>query len=505
MPQSLPEPPILDTHRWASPAGPVLVHDARALSRTPQSTGLGRLRASGDELPLVAFIRALLNPSIVVLTLGASIALHGEVITGYYLLAAVLAFFLSAQLLDDVDLFRSWRRPHLGTEGRRILLGWLSVVGALALLGYATQLSGELSDDVLWTWVAATPVMLVAGQGLARLLVNRLGASQEIARKIVIIGANQPGLDLAHKMREDSALCLDVQGFFDDRSPDRLADVSSERLLGPLKDVPEYVRRHSVNRIYISLPMVAAPRIRALMTELRDTTASIYFVPDIFVFDLIQARFDAVNGIPVVAICESPFQGVNGVLKRISDVALSILILSLIWPLMLAVALAVKLSSSGPIIFRQRRYGLNGEEIVVYKFRSMTVCEDGAGLRQASRGDQRVTRVGAFLRATSLDELPQFINVLQGSMSIVGPRPHAVAHNEQYRRLIDGYMIRHKVKPGITGWAQVCGLRGETETVEKMRARVEHDLDYLRHWSLGLDLWIIVKTVLLVVKDKHAY
>jgi putative colanic acid biosysnthesis UDP-glucose lipid carrier transferase len=192
-------------------------------------------------------------------------------------------------------------------------------------------------------------------------------------------------------------------------------------------------------------------------------------------------------------------------LKRGFDVVMATLILALIWPLLLLIAAGVKLSSAGPVLFKQRRYGLGGEEIVVYKFRTMMVQEDSDAIRQASKGDKRVTRFGAFLRRTSLDELPQFFNVLTGSMSIVGPRPHAVAHNEQYRKLIDGYMIRHKVRPGITGWAQVNGFRGETETVDKMKKRVEHDLDYLRNWSVSLDMWIMVKTVVTVWKDRNAY
>jgi putative colanic acid biosynthesis UDP-glucose lipid carrier transferase len=214
----------------------------------------------------------------------------------------------------------------------------------------------------------------------------------------------------------------------------------------------------------------------------------------------IRHLIDHVGGLPVLAVCETPFYGVNGMVKRISDLVLATLILILISPLLAAIAIAVKATSPGPAIFRQRRYGLDGREIVVYKFRSMTVAEDGDVVRQATRNDSRVTRFGAFLRRTSLDELPQFINVLQGRMSIVGPRPHAVAHNEMYRKLIRSYMIRHKVRPGITGWAQVNGLRGETDTVEKMKARIEYDLDYLRHWSLKLDLAIIWRTIFVVFK-----
>src|SRR5574343_400347 len=214
---------------------------------------------------------------------------------------------------------------------------------------------------------------------------------------------------------------------------------------------------------------------------------------------------ETVCEMPVVSVCETPFTGSNGIVKRGSDIVLSLLILLLISPILLVVAAMVKLSSPGPVIFKQRRYGLDGKEIIVYKFRSMTVCEDGAQIAQARKGDQRVTRLGAILRKTSLDELPQFINVLQGRMSIVGPRPHAVAHNEMYRKLIKGYMVRHKVKPGITGWAQVNGYRGETETLDKMQARIDYDLDYLRNWSLKLHVLIILKTVRLVLKDQSAY
>jgi putative colanic acid biosysnthesis UDP-glucose lipid carrier transferase len=206
-----------------------------------------------------------------------------------------------------------------------------------------------------------------------------------------------------------------------------------------------------------------------------------------------------------VSLLESPFVGINGLIKRITDIVLASLIIVLISPLLLAVAIGVKLSSPGPIVFKQRRNGLDGREIVVYKFRSMRAMDNGAVVKQATRGDPRITPFGAFIRRTSLDELPQFFNVLQGRMSIVGPRPHAVAHNDQYRQVIRAYMIRHKVKPGITGWAQVNGCRGETEVVEKMAARVEYDIEYLRNWSVGMDLRIIARTVRMMLFDRNAY
>jgi putative colanic acid biosynthesis UDP-glucose lipid carrier transferase len=296
-----------------------------------------------------------------------------------------------------------------------------------------------------------------------------------------------------------------VAGFFDDRCQGRLPRFAPREILGSLQQLADYVKRHRVDVIYSTLPMSPAPRVCALLESLRDTTASIYFVPDVLRFDLIQARVDTVDGMPVIGVCEAPCYGLNALLKRASDVALSAAALVVAAPVLLAIALALKATSRDSVLFKQRRYGLDGREIVVYKFRTMTCTEDGDAVAQATRNDPRTTRLGALLRRYSLDELPQFVNVLQGRMSVVGPRPHAVAHNEAYRKLIRGYMIRHKAKPGITGLAQVRGLRGETDTLDKMRARIECDLEYLRNWSLWLDLTIVLKTVGVVLRRTGAF
>ncbi|MCU0624308.1 MAG: undecaprenyl-phosphate glucose phosphotransferase [Gemmatimonadaceae bacterium] len=297
-----------------------------------------------------------------------------------------------------------------------------------------------------------------------------------------------------------------VTAFFDDRTPDRLGTDLEAPISGRIDSVADFVRANRVDQIYIALPMASQPRILKLLDELRDTTASIFFLPDIFLYDLIQARVDTVGGLPVVAVCETPFHGTTGVIKRLSDMLIASAAIVVAGPVMLATAIAVRVTSPGPILFRQRRYGLDGQEIVVWKFRTMKVQEDGAVVRQATKDDDRITPLGRFLRRTSLDELPQFFNVLQGRMSVVGPRPHAVAHNEMYRKLIKGYMIRHKVKPGITGWAQVNGARGETDTIDKMRTRIEFDLEYLRNWSLRLDLLIVWKTFWQAIRgDRNAY
>jgi putative colanic acid biosynthesis UDP-glucose lipid carrier transferase len=296
-------------------------------------------------------------------------------------------------------------------------------------------------------------------------------------------------------------------GFYDDKKVKGSQPVGDleARIEGTLEALVQHVHDHKVDQVYIALPLGAGGRIKELVDQLSDTTASVFLIPDLFTFNLLHASWMDLDGIPAISIVENPHDGMEGWVKRLEDVMISSFILLLVAIPMLVIAVAVKLSSPGPVIFRQRRYGLDGREIDVWKFRSMTSCEEGGEVPQAKRCDPRVTRLGAFLRRTSLDELPQFINVLQGQMSIVGPRPHAVAHNEQYRKIIHGYMLRHKVKPGITGHAQVSGWRGETNTSEKMKRRVEHDIEYIQNWSVWLDLKIIVLTIFKGFTGENAY
>lgn len=399
--------------------------------------------------------------------------------------------------------------PRLGMGPRElvadVVLSWAAVFGLLFATAWATSYLPMFSHQLLYTWVAFVPVVDVVAWWALRRGAPVLVRLQGPPRRALVLGMNPQGLHLADTLKASPFLSKEVVGFIDDRSPERIPQTGAFPLLGRMSALAEVVRTQHISDIYISLPMASQPRILKLLDDLKDTTASIYFVPDLFVTDLIQSKPTLLRDVPVIAVCDTPFQGLNGALKRGSDVVLASLILLALAPVLLGVAVAVKRSSPGPVIFKQRRYGQDGHEILVYKFRSMRVAEDGDQIKQAQRNDSRITPVGAFLRKTSLDELPQFINVLQGRMSIVGPRPHAVAHNEQYRKLIKGYMVRHKVKPGITGWAQVNGYRGETDTLDKMEARIEYDLDYLRHWSLKLDMLIILKTVRLVFKDQQAY
>jgi putative colanic acid biosynthesis UDP-glucose lipid carrier transferase len=447
---------------------------------------------------VTSLVAAFMEPAITVLTFLVSNSYVGETVNRPELTLTLLVFALTFP-------GRNRFRENLIAAGVDIVLSWMMLIGILALCGYATRSIGYFDEDALLNWIVFTPVVQWLAVWVGQRIVRYHAAKADARRKAIVVGAGLLGVKVARALEDSEDHGIDFVGYFDDRTDDRVHEGANRQRLGGLRDVADYIRTHGIREVFITLPLGSQPRIVQLLESVQGTTASLYFVPDVFGISIIQGRLQDMNGVPVVGICETPFTGTNELVKRVSDIVLATLILVLISPVLLALAIGVKLSSPGPVIFRQKRNGLDGEEIIVYKFRSMTAQDNGPVVRQATKNDPRVTPFGAFLRRTSLDELPQFFNVLQGRMSIVGPRPHAVAHNEEYRRIIKAYMVRHKVKPGITGWAQVNGHRGETDTIEKMQARVEYDLEYLRNWSLGLDLQIIVRTIRLVFFDRNAY
>ena len=447
---------------------------------------------------VTSLVAAFLEPSLTVLIFLLVTVGFGEPVLRSDLTLCLLVFALTFP-------GRNRFKDKLLNAGTDIVSSWISLLAILALGGYATNSLHYFENEVLLTWALATPALQWLAMATGRTVLRRRAARPELRHSAIIVGAGALGAKVARALQGNREEGRDFVGWFDDRTDERIDADATGQMLGALKDVAPYVRAHGIKEVFITLPLGSQPRILELLESVQGTTASIFFVPDVFGISIIQGRLQDMNGVPVVGICETPFTGTNELVKRISDVVLAVLILVLISPLLLAIAIGIKISSPGPVIFRQRRNGLDGGEITVYKFRSMTTQDNGDVVAQATKDDPRITPFGAFLRRTSLDELPQFFNVLQGRMSIVGPRPHAVAHNEQYRELIKAYMVRHKVKPGITGWAQVNGLRGETETIEKMKARVEYDLEYLRNWSLGLDLQIIVRTVRVLFFDRNAY
>ena len=351
-------------------------------------------------------------------------------------------------------------------------------------------------------WLVLTPLM----QMLSIKCLKIIATKAQKHKKVVFIGSDPQAIQIALNLAENPYSESLVEGFFEDRSTDRIPKNIGMPLLGKFDEIAAYVNLHKIDSVYISLPMSKQKRMLSLIESLKDTTATVYFIPDMFITELIQASVFLINDSVVISVCDTPFVGLNGLIKRLSDIVFSAFILMLISPILILISLAIKLESKGPIIFKQSRYGVNGEEVQVYKFRSMKTLDNGHQIKQAEKNDPRLTRIGGFLRKTSLDELPQFINVIQGRMSIVGPRPHAVAHNEEYRKIISGYMLRHMARPGITGLAQVSGCRGETRTTEMMEKRVIYDIKYLQNWSLWLDTYIIFKTIWVVLKKEgNAY
>lgn len=418
--------------------------------------------------------------------------------------AAALSHLFMAEL---TGLYAHGPATMIRRELASLFLTWILATLGLLAFGAMTQYGSGLTRASFLGWGVLTSAILGLERTCVRLAINHLRRHGYHNRGYAVVGITEIGVQIVRNIQQSPHLGLRLEGFFDDRADGRTKQLPPDMgtCQGGLKQLVERVRMGSVDVVYITLPMRAEGRIRDALQSLSDSTVSVYLVPDFFVYELLHARWNNILGIPAVSVFENPFYGVDGVLKRAFDLILGSLSLLVAAIPMGCIALAVKLTSPGPVFFRQRRYGLDGREIHVWKFRSMTVCEDHGDVRQATKSDARVTPLGAFLRRSSLDELPQLFNVLEGSMSLVGPRPHATAHNEQYRRRIPGYMLRHKVKPGITGLAQVHGWRGETDTLHKMEKRVEFDHRYIREWTFWMDLHILFRTVAVVLSRRNAY
>jgi putative colanic acid biosynthesis UDP-glucose lipid carrier transferase len=422
---------------------------------------------------------------------------------------AVIAFYLMAEMNG---VYRSWRGQPFRNEAIPVLSAWALSIPVMLGVAFISKNTASYSRFITLVWFMVTPAMMLLWRLFFRSVLAELRARGRNIRSVAIAGATPLAESLAVRISQTPALGMRVVGIYDDRIPSRRHEIAER--YGPfIGDTDRLVidaREGRIDIVYIALPLKAEPRINLIVRRLADTTATVNVVADFMAFDPLHSRWGAIGDIPVVSIFDTPFSGVGGWLKRVEDIVLGTIILLIVLLPMAVVAVLVKLSSPGNVFFSQRRYGLNGRPIHVLKFRTMTVTEDGDDVRQATQGDDRFTKLGnfplgAFLRRTSLDELPQFFNVLRGDMSIVGPRPHAIKHNELYRSKIHGYMLRHKVKPGITGWAQVNGWRGETDTDEKMARRIEHDLAYIRNWRLLWDIEIIFLTVFGRKTSENAY
>jgi len=423
-----------------------------------------------------------------------------------YEIALLVGVLLTALIFPRFNIYRAWRGASLLDELRLITLAWGGVIVSLVAIAFVTKMGATYSRGWALIWAGSSWFGLIASRVFIRNLLSWMRARGFNQRRIVIVGAAGLGQEVAARLRAMPWAGLQVVGFFCDDKALRSTSPCGYPVLGRLDDLPAFVQREAVDQVWLAMPLSQEDRVRSVLHSLRYATVDIRFVPDVFGFRLLNHSVTDVAGMPVMNLSVSPMEGLNRFVKGLEDRVLAILILILISPLLLLIAIGVKFSSPGPVLFKQKRHGWDGREIRVYKFRTMVLHQEPEDqVTQARRNDARITRFGAFLRRSSLDELPQFFNVLQGRMSIVGPRPHALAHNEFYKEHIDYYMQRHKVKPGITGWAQVNGFRGETDTLEKMQKRVEYDLYYIENWSLWLDLKIIVLTVFKGFLNRNAY
>ncbi|GAA3912753.1 undecaprenyl-phosphate glucose phosphotransferase [Litoribacillus peritrichatus] len=462
------------------------------------------------------FISRFLDSFLVVSAVGMLGMLNDHTVPLEYWVAGLLAGLLHQIMAEFTEIYRSWRSESLWAEAKQVVLCWGICFALVYIVGKFTVLENSLfAWPEVFAWFIFTITLLLFWRLVVRVALRHLRIKGYNSRTVAIVGTGSLAQQVANRLRYCSWGGYKIDGFYDDRKIHKHLDDDCRRasgsdhlvndIIGSFSDLVEKAEAGELDSIFIALPMRAEARIQELLDRLSNSTASVYVVPDLFVFELLHARTINLNGIPAFGLIGEPMSGLNAWLKRAEDIIGSLVILSGIAIPMLVIAMGIKLTSRGPVIFKQHRYGLDGRPIEVYKFRSMTVCENSEVVTQATKNDMRITPFGGFLRRTSLDELPQFINVLQGRMSIVGPRPHAVAHNEEYRVLIPGYMRRHKIKPGITGWAQINGWRGETDTLEKMEKRIEHDLHYIHHWTLWWDVKIIIKTVFKGFVGKNAY
>jgi len=430
---------------------------------------------------------------------------------GYYPLLLLLVVFLTTNVFSLFSVYRAWRGRWLYRELATLSVAWICVMLCVGLITFLTK-SGSNFSRLWFGWTFFVSFIGMVGfRLLLRSSLRRLRARGLNQKKVIIIGAGGLGKRACNAILSETWAGLQPVAFFDDDPNIVGLEHKHIPVLGGLDDVLAFIemRRQSdqgpIDQVWIALPLHAEDKIEQMQRSLRNTATNVYLIPDLFAFRLTNYSVDEVVGIPIMNMSASPVNGAAAMLKRVEDVVVSFLLIIILSPVLLAIAIIVKLESPGPIIFKQRRYGQDGKEIIVWKFRSMTCTEDGTSISQAKRQDKRTTRNGYWLRKLSLDELPQLVNVLQGSMSLVGPRPHAVAHNEFYRTKVSGYMGRHKIRPGITGWAQVNGCRGETAQIGDMEERVRYDLEYIRNWSVPLDIQIMFKTVKTVMNFKDTY
>jgi putative colanic acid biosynthesis UDP-glucose lipid carrier transferase len=412
---------------------------------------------------------------------------------------------LAFLLFNELELYASWRGRSMPEMFLRLAASWALVLLVGLFFSFLIHHVGNVSRLWLFYWYSSGLTLLVLYRVTVYYSLRYLRTKGVNTKKVVIVGYGSTGQEMHRRAVYQDWTGYEVKAVHAD--PQHAAEIKDPRILriNSLEEIHDYVLNNEVHEIWITLPLVASPKLQELQYLLRNALVDIRWVPDILGLQMLSRKMSNFLGFPAVDLNQPISSGLNGIMKDIFDKVFATVALILLAPLFVVIAACIKYSSPGPIFFRQPRLGLNGKKFNVYKFRTMRVHQENGTVKQATKDDPRITPIGGFLRRTSLDELPQFINVLFGDMSVVGPRPHALQHNEMYKGLLELYMLRHRVKPGITGWAQIHGHRGETDTVDKMAKRVQFDLHYIQNWSLWMDIRIIIWTAFKGWTGKNAY
>lgn len=448
----------------------------------------------------IDILRRIIDGLIIVGSLVLASWLYNTPWTDKYSIAAILGLILFYLLSKINYVYTASRYRSMTQEIKPIIITWVGVISGLLIFAYMAKVTADYSRVTLGLWFVITPSLLILFRFALRAWLKIMRIRGYNTRSTIIVGTGKCAQRLAENIRSVPWTGLKLLGFITEKTHE-----PDGQILGGLDELYRKVETNQVEVVYIALPMNHHKLISDILEKLADSTVSVFLAPDFDVYGIMQGRWAIIGDTPTVSIVDTPMLGINSVVKRIEDLTISGLGILMTAPLMVLIAIAIKLDSKGPVFYIQNRHGFNGKIFPMYKFRTMNVMEKDTEFRQSIKNDDRVTRVGRLLRKTSIDELPQLFNVLIGQMSMVGPRPHALAHNEQFRGTIFGFMLRHKIKPGMTGLAQIKGFRGETDTDDKMEKRYHYDMEYLNNWSVWLDLKIIISTPIALITDKNVY
>jgi Undecaprenyl-phosphate glucose phosphotransferase len=472
---------------------------------------MGKSKAySETKLLWLTRIADILAPAVVAwIAIAAWLPQHFSQFDDQYFLAMAASSLLVANIFQALNLYSIRSLSNVPRQIGRVTLAWTGVLALLIAVAFVTKVSANFPRGWGILWFVWTLGAFIAVRFAVAGVIGRWMEAGRMTRDIAIVGAGPHGRRLIQHLREAGGSDYRIVGVFDDRAARGLEPIEGVPVRGTVDDLIDYARRNQVDQIVVALPWAAEIRVMTILKKLWELPVDIRLAPDMIGFRLAHCSYSELGHVPVLNVFDKPLSEDKLLLKRLEDIGLALLLLLVFSPVMLATALAIKLDSRGPVLFRQTRYGFNNQRIQVWKFRSMYTedCRDIAPI-QAGRDDPRITKVGRFIRRTSIDELPQLFNVLSGSMSMVGPRPHPIdtkAENLLFEEAVAEYAARHRVKPGLTGWAQVNGWRGETDTIEKIRKRVDHDLYYIENWSLLLDIKIVLMTIVTVLRGKNAY